>query len=60
LIKWQWKNIRGDANPCFQSRLSKVLGLNIEAFTSERLNTRVKKQLWEKQWVFFAKKSFEV
>jgi hypothetical protein len=57
LIKWQLKNIRGDGKFVSVKALSKVLGLILCGFTSEKPDnyTRVKKQLWEKQWVVLPK-----
>jgi hypothetical protein len=61
LIKWQLENIRGDGKFLFPVKaLSKVLGLNMCGFTQPNNYTRVKKQLWEKQWVVLPKSLSEV
>jgi hypothetical protein len=57
-----WKNIRGDGKFLFPVKaLSKVFRAKycaaLQAKSSDNY-TRVKKQLWEKQWVVFAKKPF--
>ncbi|MEZ7499834.1 IS91 family transposase [Flavobacterium sp. Arc3] len=57
-----WKNIRGDGKFLFPVKaLSKVFRAKycaaLQAKSPDNY-TRVKKQLWEKQWVFFAKKPF--
>jgi len=57
-----WKNIRGDGKFLFPVKaLSKVFRAKYcEALQAKSPDnyTRVKKQLWEKQWVVFAKKPF--
>jgi hypothetical protein len=51
--KGSWKNM--SAAFLFPVALSKVLGLNIVLREKPDNYTRVKKQLWEKQWVVFKK-----
>jgi hypothetical protein len=57
-----WKNIRGDGKFLFSVKaLSKVFRAKYCEKLKERSPdnyTKVKKQLWEKQWVVFAKKPF--
>ena len=58
----KWQNIRGDGKFLFPVKaLSKVFRAKYCEKLKERSPdnyTRVKKQLWEKQWVVFAKKPF--
>lgn len=58
----KWKNIRGDDKFLFPVRaLSKVFRAKYCEKLKERSPdnyTKVKKQLWEKQWIVFAKKPF--
>jgi hypothetical protein len=56
LINGNWKNIRGDGKFLFPVKaLSKVLGHCAALRESPDNYTRVKKQLWEKQWSFCQK-----